>query len=111
MNVNININIYRGSDWGDANAQNCGGQTRPLAGSTYPGGPSQAEKVVEKVLGTISKPVYLLDVTKLSQLRKDGHPSLYGLGGQRGMDCSHWCLPGVPDTWNLLLYSALLGTS
>jgi hypothetical protein len=24
------------------------------------------------------------------------------------MGCSHWCLPGVPDTWNELVYSFLL---
>ncbi|KAK7364550.1 hypothetical protein VNO80_13287 [Phaseolus coccineus] len=39
---------------------------------------------------------------------KDGRPSIYGTGGHRGLDCSHWCLPGVPDTWNVLLYDALI---
>ncbi|KAM0902155.1 hypothetical protein ACQ4PT_019484 [Festuca glaucescens] len=29
--------------------------------------------------------------------------------GQRGgEDCSHWCLPGVPDTWNELLYALFM---
>ncbi|KAI5337795.1 hypothetical protein L3X38_017066 [Prunus dulcis] len=28
-------------------------------------------------------------------------------GGHKDMDCSHWCLAGVPDTWNVLLYAAL----
>ncbi|CAN6921912.1 unnamed protein product, partial [Brassica oleracea var. botrytis] len=23
-------------------------------------------------------------------------------------DCSHWCLPGVPDTWNEILYTKFL---
>lgn len=52
------------------------------------------------------KPVYLLDITTLSQLRKDAHPSAYS-GDHSGVDCSHWCLPGLPDTWNQLLYAAL----
>ncbi|KAJ1396052.1 PMR5 N-terminal domain [Sesbania bispinosa] len=26
----------------------------------------------------------------------------------RFQDCSHWCLPGVPDTWNEILYAELL---
>ncbi|KAG8480770.1 hypothetical protein CXB51_025448 [Gossypium anomalum] len=26
----------------------------------------------------------------------------------RIQDCSHWCLPGVPDTWNELVYTQLL---
>ncbi|KAH9316152.1 hypothetical protein KI387_024779 [Taxus chinensis] len=58
--------------------------------------------------------VQLLNITFLSQLRKDGHSSLYYLGNGSGpaaihrQDCSHWCLPGVPDTWNELLYATLI---
>ncbi|TYH58360.1 hypothetical protein ES332_D08G148500v1 [Gossypium tomentosum] len=96
------------SDWGEPKAKNCEGQKEPIKGGDYPGGQHPAEKVVEKVLKTMSKPVYLLNVTTLSQLRKDGHPSVYGHGGHRDMDCSHWCLAGVPDTWNQLLYAALI---
>lgn len=56
----------------------------------------------------------LLNITFLSQLRKDGHSSVYYLGDGSGpasirrQDCSHWCLPGVPDTWNELLYANLI---
>ncbi|GBG59159.1 hypothetical protein CBR_g32175 [Chara braunii] len=42
-----------------------------------------------------------LDITHLSNFRSDGHPSKYT--GKGGNDCSHWCLPGVPDTWNEIL--------
>nr|XP_011464795.1 PREDICTED: protein trichome birefringence-like 43 [Fragaria vesca subsp. vesca] len=96
------------SEWGDPKAGSCNAQTKPLPGPSYPH-VHPAEKIVEKVLRTMSKPVQLLDVTTLSQLRKDGHPSFYGLGGHRASDCSHWCLAGVPDTWNILLYAALAG--
>ncbi|KAF5750365.1 hypothetical protein HS088_TW03G00701 [Tripterygium wilfordii] len=96
-----------GADWGESSAKNCEGQTKPVEGAKYPAGPHPAELVVERVLGGMSKPVYLLNVTTLSQLRKDAHPSIYGYGGRRGNDCSHWCLAGVPDTWNQLLYAAL----
>ncbi|XP_059664973.1 protein trichome birefringence-like 43 [Cornus florida] len=99
------------SDWGQPNAKNCGGQTQPLHGPKYPGGPHPAEVVLEEVLHGMSNPVYLLDITALSQLRKDGHPSVYGHGGHNDMDCSHWCLAGVPDTWNQLLYAALIHNS
>ncbi|KAG6505065.1 hypothetical protein ZIOFF_037413 [Zingiber officinale] len=27
---------------------------------------------------------------------------------KRFADCSHWCLPGLPDTWNELLFASLL---
>ncbi|PSS14420.1 Protein trichome birefringence-like [Actinidia chinensis var. chinensis] len=95
------------SDWGDPNAKNCIGQQKPVLQRTYPGGRNLAEVVVEKVLRKMSTSVYLLNVTTLSQFRKDGHPSIYGYGGHRGSDCIHWCLPGVPDAWNDLLYKAL----
>ncbi|KAH0882778.1 hypothetical protein HID58_058874 [Brassica napus] len=57
------------------------------------------------VVRRLKKPVYWLDITGLSQLRKDAHLSSYS-GNHPGND-SHWCLPGVPDTWNILFYSAL----
>ncbi|CAK9166541.1 unnamed protein product, partial [Ilex paraguariensis] len=67
-----------------------------------------AVAVVKEILRNMSIPVKLLDVTTLSQLRKDGHSSIYGFGGNEGNDCSHWCLAGVPDTWNQLLYGVLV---
>ncbi|XP_061370416.1 protein trichome birefringence-like 43 [Gastrolobium bilobum] len=94
--------------WGQPGARFCEGQMLPVFGLKYPGGAHPAELMLERVLGAMSKPVYLLNITTLSQLRKEGHPSVYGHGGHRDMDCSHWCLPGVPDTWNMLLYAALI---
>lgn len=56
----------------------------------------------------------VLNITHMSSRRKDGHASLYYLGPDGGpapvhrQDCSHWCLPGVPDSWNVLLYTLFL---
>ncbi|XP_061978704.1 protein trichome birefringence-like 38 [Populus nigra] len=94
---------YQGKDWNQPQ-KSCSGEAVPLSGSTYPAGAPPAVGVVSKVLSSITKPVYLLDITTLSQLRKDAHPSTYSDGS--GTDCSHWCLPGLPDTWNQLLYAA-----
>ncbi|KAL5573733.1 hypothetical protein UlMin_023330 [Ulmus minor] len=96
---------YEGRDWNQP-SKSCSGQTQPFFGAKYPAGTPQAWVVVNKVLSRIKKPVFLLDVTGLSQLRKDAHPSGYS-GERSGTDCSHWCLPGLPDTWNELLYAAL----
>ncbi|GJP39803.1 hypothetical protein CLOM_g24143 [Closterium sp. NIES-68] len=64
----------------------------------------------------------LLKVTRLSQSRPDGHlgvwyeprvaegpgsPVATGLNPFDG-DCTHWCLPGVPDAWVDILYNHLL---
>ncbi|KAG0457855.1 hypothetical protein HPP92_023012 [Vanilla planifolia] len=76
-----------------------------------PGVPRQLE-VVREVLEKMSFPVYLLDVSRMSALRRDGHPSVYmaspDMQRRMGSDCSHWCLPGVPDSWNEMLYALLL---
>ncbi|KAM7255225.1 hypothetical protein ACFE04_020466 [Oxalis oulophora] len=55
--------------------------------------------------------VHFSNITYLSELRKDGHPSIHREPGtpiDAPQDCSHWCLPGAPDTWNELLYAQLL---
>jgi hypothetical protein len=56
----------------------------------------------------------VMNVTLMTAQRRDGHPAVYNVEpsarvpvGQRA-DCSHWCLPGVPDTWNELLYAMIL---
>ncbi|KAL3739930.1 hypothetical protein ACJRO7_021238 [Eucalyptus globulus] len=97
---------YQGKDW-HSPKKNCMGEQSPLSGSTYPTGAPPATSVVSKVLNSMKTPVYLLDITTLSQLRKDAHPSTYS-GDHSGTDCSHWCLPGLPDTWNQLLYAAIV---
>ncbi|XP_050218435.1 protein trichome birefringence-like 16 isoform X2 [Mercurialis annua] len=52
--------------------------------------------------------VKLLDVTALSQLRDEGHISSYSITATPGVqDCLHWCLPGVPDTWNEILFAQI----
>ncbi|XP_017970042.1 PREDICTED: protein ALTERED XYLOGLUCAN 4 [Theobroma cacao] len=53
----------------------------------------------------------ILDVTKLSLMRPDGHPGPYmypfpfanGVQERVQNDCVHWCLPGPIDTWNQIL--------
>ncbi|KAK1413823.1 hypothetical protein QVD17_29559 [Tagetes erecta] len=52
--------------------------------------------------------VKLLDVTGLSLVREEAHISRYSIRAAPGMqDCLHWCLPGVPDTWNELLFAQI----
>ncbi|KAK1377850.1 Trichome birefringence-like [Heracleum sosnowskyi] len=52
--------------------------------------------------------VKLLDITAISQLRDEAHISRYSIKATPGMqDCLHWCQPGVPDTWNELLFAQI----
>ncbi|XP_010093461.2 protein trichome birefringence-like 42 [Morus notabilis] len=101
-----------GTEWNDPKAKNCNGQTQPVMGSKYPGTTSHpGEEIVKSVLSSLRDQAYLLDITLLTQLRKDGHPSIYATKDRAFVDCSHWCLPGVPDTWNEILYAVLLNSN
>jgi hypothetical protein len=67
--------------------------------------------------------VDFLNITTLSEYRKDAHTSVYTI--RQGIvltpqqqadpatyaDCIHWCLPGLPDTWNELLYTRIISRS
>ncbi|GFP89396.1 protein trichome birefringence-like 37 [Phtheirospermum japonicum] len=90
----ISPSHYNGREWNKPGARDCSKETAPLklngSTTTYPGGVPLAAKVLKQVLSSNTSAVHLLDITKLSQLRKDGHPSRYN--GFRGMDCTHWCI-------------------
>ena len=48
----------------------------------------------------------VMNITGMTAPRHDAHPGEYGYSSNKKTDvndCSHWCLPGVPDTWNQLL--------
>ncbi|XP_039016773.1 protein trichome birefringence-like 14 [Hibiscus syriacus] len=65
-----------------------------------------SDKIVETaVKGTRAK---ILDITALSELRDEAHKSQYHIFSTSAYhDCLHWCLPGIPDTWNELLVAQL----
>jgi hypothetical protein len=70
---------------------------------------------MKQVTKQMKTPVTILNITRLSGLRIDGHPSVYGrnaveLTASSVQDCSHWCLPGVPDIWNELLFYHLVSS-
>uniref|UniRef100_A0ACD5VLK9 Uncharacterized protein n=1 Tax=Avena sativa TaxID=4498 RepID=A0ACD5VLK9_AVESA len=105
----ISPSHYKGQEWGASAKKTCMGETEPLNSTgPYPGGPIPQQAIIRTVLAGMAKPVYLLDFTFLSQLRKDAHPTKYD-GGIFGQDCTHWCIAGLPDTWNILFYAALTG--
>lgn len=103
-------------EWKNGKGSNCYGERAPISGYSYPGPYPGLYKIAEEVVRSMRSQVQFLDITTLSLLRKDGHPSTYSAdftaeqrkNPARYADCSHWCLPGVPDTWNELLYAALL---
>ncbi|PAN23864.1 hypothetical protein PAHAL_4G126000 [Panicum hallii] len=96
-----------------AGGGSCLKQTRPLQEATDAAGGGTSgttpeQGVVRGVIGAMASPVALLDITALSQLRIDAHPSVYAGPGRDGMDCTHWCIAGLPDAWNQIMYATLL---
>ncbi|KAA8548597.1 hypothetical protein F0562_000281 [Nyssa sinensis] len=112
---------FRGGDWRTGGS--CHSETLPELGSSLvPVHTGAQYNIFIDVLSSrsktsnTSKPMTLdiLNITYMTSKRKDGHSSLYYLGPKSGpaplhrQDCSHWCLPGVPDAWNELLYALFL---
>lgn len=78
------------------------------------------ESVIKK-LETRGLKVEYLNITQLSDYRIDAHPSIYRkfhsppneeqLADPKSYaDCVHWCLPGLPDIWNQILYSYIINS-
>ncbi|XP_021291190.1 protein trichome birefringence-like 4 [Herrania umbratica] len=102
---------FRKGQW-DAGGH-CDGETEPIANEASLAPYPWMMNILESVIAGMKTPVFYLNITKMTAYRKDGHPSVYRTAEiprnpSMFQDCSHWCLPGVPDSWNELLYATLL---
>lgn len=68
---------------------------------------SSVSDAIIKTMNNVSVPVKLLHVTQMGASRSDAHVGSWS-DNPSVPDCSHWCLPGLPDVWNELLFSFLL---
>lgn len=107
--------VCSGGQWNSGGQ--CDGELEPIYNKTHLGKYPKKMRALEYVMQEMKTPVSYLNITRLTHYRKDAHPSIYRMeyktdaerrAGLRVQDCSHWCLPGVPDTWNELLYASLL---
>lgn len=91
---------------GDWNTGGTCDNTTPLSGGKEVLNDESSDSVAaHAVKGTSVK---LLDITALSELRDEGHISRYSIKATPGVqDCLHWCLPGIPDTWNEILFAQI----
>nr|XP_021842527.1 protein trichome birefringence-like 42 isoform X4 [Spinacia oleracea] len=101
--------------------QSCETRTEPFMDESYKFiFPRTLVRVAENVVKGMKKSqVKYLNITKLTEYRIDAHPSIYRFNDWKIRiknnklyppiipDCGHWCLPGVPDTWNRLVYASL----
>ncbi|CAI9774784.1 unnamed protein product [Fraxinus pennsylvanica] len=113
-----------GEDWGRDKGRNCYSETEPVLkegyrGSTTDGRMMQIEESAIHELETRGLKLEFLNITQLADYRKDAHPSVYKkfwmnlteeqlARPESYSDCVHWCLPGVPDVWNVILFSYIM---
>ncbi|XP_052197801.1 protein trichome birefringence-like 34 isoform X2 [Diospyros lotus] len=110
-------------EWGKPPNHKCNNETEPIAEEGHQGMDSdpQMMKILESAIGELGSrglKVQMLNITQLSEYRKDAHPSIHSKkwgpeeisNPVRFADCTHWCLPGVPDVWNLILYAYIFGS-
>ncbi|XP_065871272.1 protein trichome birefringence-like 28 [Euphorbia lathyris] len=116
----------RSLDWGNPDGIKCAKETTPILNKTKPlevGTNHQLFRIALNVTQSMKIHVHFLNVTTLSEYRKDAHTSIYtAFDGKllspeqksdpaKYADCLHWCFPGLPDTWNELLYTYIISRS
>ncbi|PIN13367.1 hypothetical protein CDL12_14011 [Handroanthus impetiginosus] len=114
------------SNWNKPDGIACALETEPILNTSMAldvGTDKRLLEVANNVIKATGIPVTLIDITTLSEYRKDGHTSVYTIRQGKLLtpeqkadpavfaDCLHWCLPGVPDTWNELLYAHIISRS
>lgn len=116
------LSSCRSIEWGGDPNGNCYNETTPIK---HPNFWSMTTKksimeVIKQVFSESRVPITFLNITQLSSYRKDAHTSIYKtqwnpFTGKDEIanpkttytDCTHWCAPGLQDTWNELLFAKL----
>ncbi|KAJ7949998.1 Protein trichome birefringence-like [Quillaja saponaria] len=111
----------RNEDWNHKDGIKCFNETKPVMKKKFWGSGSDKKmmSVVANVVEKMKVPVTFINITQISEYRIDGHASVYTETGGKlltdeqkadpihNADCIHWCLPGVPDTWNQIFLAYL----
>lgn len=100
------IRTFESSHWSGQHHNSCRVTQRPWK-RTNGRERSPISDVINKVVKAMSAPVTVMHVTPMTAYRSDGHVGTWS-DKPSVPDCSHWCLPGVPDMWNEILLSYLL---
>ncbi|CAL5203049.1 unnamed protein product [Lathyrus oleraceus] len=116
----------KSEDWNNPNGIKCAKETTPILNmsTTLQVGTDHRLFIIAKNAAKSTKvKVDFLNITTLSEFRKDAHTSVYTIRQGKLLtpeeqadpatyaDCIHWCLPGLPDTWNELLYARIISVS
>uniref|UniRef100_A0A0D9WFG7 Uncharacterized protein n=1 Tax=Leersia perrieri TaxID=77586 RepID=A0A0D9WFG7_9ORYZ len=112
--------------WGKPDAIKCFSETQPAINYTKKlevGTDWDLFTTAQRVTKAMKKvPVQFINITALSEIRKDAHTSVHTLrqgklltkeqqaNPRKFADCIHWCLPGLPDTWNEFIYGHIMSS-
>ncbi|XP_062181771.1 xylan O-acetyltransferase 12-like [Phragmites australis] len=112
------------SNWGGEDSNKCLNETEPIYKIGYKAATTDYSLMAKakSYFATLEPKgihVEILNITELSDYRKDGHPTVFRrqfvpltkeqiANPASYADCTHWCLPGVPDVWNEFLYGYLM---
>ncbi|NP_001359296.1 Protein trichome berefringence-like 7-like [Zea mays] len=104
--THVFFRTYEPSHWGDTSQKVCEVTEQP---SSEAKGNDKSEfgAILADVVTNMKVPITVLNVTLMGSFRSDAHVGTWSYPPTI-LDCSHWCLPGVPDAWNELVFSYLL---
>ncbi|KAI8535725.1 hypothetical protein RHMOL_Rhmol10G0195900 [Rhododendron molle] len=104
--THVFFRTFEPSHWSDPTLRHCNVTRQP---SLEAGGKerSRFSDTVMEVVKNRNVPVNVLHITSMSAFRTDAHVGTWSDNASLS-DCSHWCLPGVPDAWNEIFLSYLL---
>ncbi|KNA16889.1 hypothetical protein SOVF_085050 [Spinacia oleracea] len=113
-------------DWENPDGIKCALETKPILNTSMPlnvGTDRRLFTIAHNVTQSMKVvPVSFLNITSLSEYRKEAHTSVHTIRQGKLLtaeqqadpdnfaDCIHWCLPGLPDTWNEFLYTSIIST-
>ncbi|PPE02247.1 hypothetical protein GOBAR_DD00706 [Gossypium barbadense] len=113
-------------DWENPDGIKCALETTPILNQSMylnVGTDRRLYVIASNITQNMKVPVHFIDITSLSEYRKDAHTSVYTIRQGKMLtpeqqahpatfsDCIHWCLPGLPDTWNEFIYARIIAHS
>ncbi|KAK8676212.1 hypothetical protein V6N13_034264 [Hibiscus sabdariffa] len=111
------------TDWNNPKGIKCALETTPILNQSMylnVGTDRRLFAIATNITQNMKVPVHFINITSLSDYRKDAHTSVYTIPQGKLLtpdqqadpatfaDCIHWCLPGLPDTWNEFLYTLII---
>lgn len=118
--------MCRSMDWNNPDGIKCAKETMPVLNRSmelHVGTDRRIFAVAQNVTKSTKRvPIGFINITALSEYRVDAHTSVHTVRQGKILtpeqkadpasfaDCIHWCLPGLPDTWNEFLYTRIISS-